>query len=88
VRHVRQKIQEPGWACHIQAKTFFRHRYSRTPQGFAVIDPDIQRQFASMGGKASHASGKAHRFTSTEAQVAGRLGGLARRNNHEDQKSQ
>lgn len=37
-----------------------------------------QRQIASMGGKAAHANGTAHQFTSEEARQAGRKGGEAR----------
>jgi len=32
---------------------------------------------ASKGGKAAHSAGTAHEFTSAEARVAGRKGGLA-----------
>ena len=34
-------------------------------------------RFASMGGKAAHAKGTAHQFTSEEARAAGRKGGAA-----------
>ena len=43
------------------------------------MDPERQRQIASEGGKAAHASGKAHQFNTTEAREAGRKGGLAGR---------
>lgn len=45
-------------------------------RGFAAMDPNKQRQIASMGGKAAHAKGAAHEFTSAEAREAGRKGGL------------
>ncbi|MBP0597219.1 stress protein [Herbaspirillum sp. LeCh32-8] len=45
-------------------------------RGFAAMDPQKQRQIASMGGKAAHAKGAAHEFTSAEAREAGRKGGL------------
>ncbi|WP_050466809.1 KGG domain-containing protein [Herbaspirillum chlorophenolicum] len=45
-------------------------------RGFAAMDPGKQRQIASMGGKAAHAKGAAHEFTSAEAREAGRKGGL------------
>jgi general stress protein YciG len=34
-------------------------------------------EIARMGGKAAHASGKAHEFTADEARAAGRKGGLS-----------
>lgn len=44
-------------------------------KGFASMDPARQREIARRGGKAAHASGHAHRFTSDEAREAGRKGG-------------
>ncbi|MCA1323635.1 KGG domain-containing protein [Herbaspirillum sp. alder98] len=49
---------------------------SNSNRGFAAMDPQKQRQIASMGGKAAHAKGAAHEFTSAEAREAGRKGGL------------
>lgn len=49
----------------------------KRPRGFAAIDRDKLREIASKGGKAAHAAGTAHKFTSEEAQVAGRKGGNA-----------
>ncbi len=46
-------------------------------RGFAVMDPAKQREIASKGGRAAHASGLAHEFDSSEAREAGRKGGLA-----------
>lgn len=46
-------------------------------RGFAAMDPEKQRAIASMGGKAAHAKGTAHQFTSEEARAAGRKGGAA-----------
>ena len=40
-------------------------------RGFASMDPDEQREIASGGGRAAHASGNAHEFTSEEARRAG-----------------
>jgi general stress protein YciG len=48
-------------------------------RGFAAMDPAEQRRIASEGGKASHESGRGHRFTSEEAREAGRKGGQASR---------
>ena len=41
-------------------------------QGFASMDPEQQREIASMGGRASHGKGNAHEFDSEEAAEAGR----------------
>jgi uncharacterized protein len=41
-------------------------------RGFASMDPVRQREIASQGGRAAHASGNAHQFTSEEARAAGR----------------
>jgi uncharacterized protein len=42
-------------------------------RGFASMDPEKQREIASEGGRAAHASGNAHEFTSEEAREAGKL---------------
>lgn len=41
-------------------------------RGFAVLSPEKKREIASMGGKAAHEHGRAHRFTSEEARAAGK----------------
>jgi len=41
------------------------------------MDPAVQREIASKGGKAAHAQGVAHEFNSEEAREAGRKGGEA-----------
>jgi general stress protein YciG len=46
-------------------------------RGFASMDSTKQREIASKGGRAAHAKGTAHEFTSDEARVAGRKGGEA-----------
>lgn len=46
-------------------------------RGFASMDASKQREIASKGGRAAHAKGTAHEFTSEEARVAGRKGGEA-----------
>jgi len=48
-------------------------------RGFASMSEEKQREIASKGGKAAHARGTAHKFTTAEAQAAGRKGGLASR---------
>jgi general stress protein YciG len=46
-----------------------------TKRGFASMSAEKQREIASKGGKAAHAKGTAHEFTSQEAREAGRKGG-------------
>lgn len=41
------------------------------------LSPEQRRAIASKGGKAAHASGRAHQWSSQEAQAAGRKGGQA-----------
>jgi general stress protein YciG len=45
-------------------------------RGFAAMDRKIVSEIARKGGKAAHSAGSAHQFTSEEARVAGRKGGL------------
>ena len=47
------------------------------PRGFAAISADRRREIAAKGGKAAHAAGAAHTFTSDEAKAAGKKGGSA-----------
>lgn len=44
-------------------------------RGFASMSSEKKREIASKGGKAAHAIGTAHKWTSEEAQAAGRKGG-------------
>lgn len=44
----------------------------KSVRGFAAMDPQRQREIASLGGRAAHQSGHAHEFTSEEARAAGR----------------
>lgn len=46
-------------------------------RGFAAMDSDRVKEIASKGGKAAHAAGTAHQFSSDEARNAGRKGGMA-----------
>ena len=46
-------------------------------RGFASMNPERQRELASKGGRAAHAKGVAHEWTSEEAREAGRKGGRA-----------
>lgn len=49
----------------------------RKPRGFAAMDRAKVSAIASLGGKAAHAAGTAHKFTSEEAERAGKKGGAA-----------
>jgi uncharacterized protein len=44
----------------------------RSLRGFAAMDPQRQKEIASLGGRAAHQSGHAHEFSSEEARAAGR----------------
>lgn len=50
---------------------------NRPGRGFAGMSEERQRAVASQGGKAAHASGRAHIFDAEEAREAGRKGGAA-----------
>lgn len=47
-------------------------RRPKSLRGFAAMDPQRQREIASLGGRAAHQSGHAHEFTSEEARAAGK----------------
>jgi general stress protein YciG len=47
------------------------------PRGLAAMDPKLVSELAKRGGKAAHLAGTAHQFTSEEARIAGRKGGMA-----------
>lgn len=47
----------------------------KSRRGFASMDASRQREIASKGGRAAHAKGTAHEWSSDEARVAGRKGG-------------
>ena len=50
---------------------------SKGKQGFASMDPVVQKSIASKGGRSAHQQGKAHEWTSEAAREAGRKGGYA-----------
>lgn len=60
---------------------------TKSRRGFASMDPQRQKEIARLGGRASHASGNAHEFTSEEARAAGRKShqGQPGRGNSRDQ---
>lgn len=45
---------------------------TRRLRGFAAMSPEKKKEIASMGGRAAHACGRAHQFTSEEARAAGK----------------
>ena len=53
---------------------------AKSKKGFASMTPEQRRAIASIGGKAAHANGTAHKWKpgSEEAREAGRLGGRSR----------
>ena len=50
-------------------------RSGTSRRGFASMSPERQREIASKGGRAAHAKGTAHEWTTEEAREAGRKGG-------------
>jgi general stress protein YciG len=52
---------------------------SDRPTGFARLTPEERRRCAAKGGRAAHASKRAHRWTTEQAREAGRKGGLRSR---------
>lgn len=50
---------------------------AKEDRGFASMDRNKQREIAQKGGKAAHLKGTAHEWTSEEARIAGRKGGMA-----------
>jgi general stress protein YciG len=47
----------------------------KSRRGFASMDPARQREIAARGGKTAHSNGKAHKWNSAEARLAGKKGG-------------
>lgn len=45
-------------------------QFQAKPRGFAALTPQQRRDIASQGGRAAHASGNAHQYTSEEASAA------------------
>lgn len=46
-------------------------------RGFAALPPHLRKKMAALGGRAAHAKGVGHEWTSQEAAEAGRKGGVA-----------
>lgn len=51
---------------------------SNRKRGFAALTEEERKRLGSLGGKAAHEKGTAHKWTSEEAKEAGRKGGKAR----------
>ncbi len=49
----------------------------KSARGFAAMSKEQQLEYASRGGKAAHAKGKAYKWTSEQAREAGKKGGVA-----------
>lgn len=56
-----------------QSDTISGNRQGTGSRGFAAMDPARQRAIAAEGGRAAHAAGTAHEFTSQEARAAGKM---------------
>ena len=56
---------------------------STSSRGFASMNQERQREIARKGGRAAHAKGTAHEFTSDEARAAGQKGGQRVSSNRE-----
>lgn len=54
-----------------------RDKAAGAQRGFAAMSAQQRRAIASLGGRAAHAAGVAHQFSSDEAREAGRKGGAA-----------
>jgi len=60
----------------------------KSKRGFASMTPEKQRAIASKGGKTAHTRGTAHKWTSDEAQEAGKRGGKIRAENAKKRKEE
>ncbi len=61
--------------------TNYNQEDGKSRRGFASMDAEKRKEIASKGGRAAHAKGTAHEFSSEEARLAGREGGKARAKN-------
>src|SRR4051794_39726164 len=61
----------------LQEPTLSTEEKPRRRRGFAAMDPKLVSELATRGGKAAHRAGTAHEFSSEEARIAGRKGGMA-----------
>src|ERR687895_658034 len=68
---------EPGIRLRGVGGTWQEVSVAKEDRGFASMDRVKQREIASKGGKAAHAKGTVHEWTSEEEREAGRKGGMA-----------
>jgi uncharacterized protein len=65
---------------------------ARELRGFAAMDRTTRREIARIGGKAAHAKGTAHEWSTEQARLAGQKGALVRarrsQSHHRDTKSE
>lgn len=57
---------------------------AKLPRGFAAILPEQRRRIARLGGQASQRSDHAHRWTTEQAQAAGKIGGAMSRKRRQE----
>lgn len=69
--------ENPSEARPVAAEASSAPPKPRKPRGFAAMDRSKVSEIASKGGKAAHKAGTAHQFTSDEARLAGKKGGIA-----------
>lgn len=80
LRIIRHRSVVPKGTCERKTQMAFEESPARagtatsrrSQRGFAAMDPQRQREIASLGGRAAHQSGHAHEFTTEEARAAGR----------------
>jgi hypothetical protein len=70
------------WASRYETVLRCEGSMSIKDRGFGSMTPARQQAIASKGGKAAHAKGTAHHWTTAEAAAAGRKGGLVRAKRH------
>ncbi|GJG87431.1 hypothetical protein tb265_26120 [Gemmatimonadetes bacterium T265] len=63
-------------AAHGHAEQGGSTSAGKSRRGFASMDRTRQREIASKGGRAAHAKGTAHEWSSDEARTAGQKGGI------------
>jgi uncharacterized protein len=62
----------------LMAENNTQHSNGKSIRGFAAMSADKQKEIASKGGRAAHAQGVAHEWSTEEARAAGKKGGQAR----------
>jgi hypothetical protein len=77
------KTRGPGFASMDTEKQHISSLRIKN-RGFASMKKTRRQLIAGMGGKAAHAQGKAHTYTSEEARRAGRIGGLGRQRKYRE----